>query len=247
MTPSTSAADLCCARLPPGSLSQVAGVRTSMAVRARMVDGALWLYWPVDDPAVLHRVLAVDGAEVHERRGGLWYRHGQHLPVFDVPPDGDARSLIGLLTPAPVEPQSGATSALVPVRLQLVRDDRPRPATALICPLADLASWVDLTTRHQTAGLQAAWSPDGSVLIIGEHLPPIASGDRFWGHSVLIPLGFRPDPDVSEDVLKEALGLGEAIAVMTAEGVEMIDRGVFGPLSRAGVRLAATRSDEPEA
>jgi hypothetical protein len=213
-------------------------------VRAHVVDGAVWIYWAPDDRAVLHRVLAIEGAELFERRGQLWYRSEQHLPAFDVPPDNDAQPLVGLLTPAPVEPQTMAVPRIVSVTLKLVRDDRPRPTSALRCSLADLASWAEMATRQQMAGLQAAWSPEGAVLLLGERLPAIASEDRFWGRSVLVQLGLRPDPELSEEFLKEALAVGGALAVVTLEGVEVIDRSAFGPLSRAGVRLAAAQEEQ---
>jgi hypothetical protein len=120
----------------------------------------------------------------------------------------------------------------------LVRDDRPRPAGALCCPLAELAEWVEEATSRQMAGLQAAWCPAGSVLLLGERLPPLAAGERFWGRSLLVPLGFRPDPDLDEDALREALGLGGDVGILTAEGLEVVPRGAFGALTRAGLRLA---------
>jgi len=243
MTAPDPLADLCCARLAVGSLPHLAGLRTWREVRAQLVEGAVWVYWPADDATVLHRILAVQGAELFERRGGLWYRPGQHLPVFEAPEAGDAQPLIGLLIPAPFQPQSGPVAPIVPVTLKLVREDRPRPASALRCTLADLAEWAQMATRQQMAGLEAAWSPEGTILILGEHLPPITTEDRFWGRSVLVPLGLRPEPDVSEEVLKEALAIGDAIALVTAEGVEVIEHTAFGPLSRSGVRLAVARED----
>ena len=56
---------------------------------------------------------------------------------------------------------------------------------------------------------------------------------------MLVAAGWRPEPALSENVLAEALGLGDDFAVFTPEGVEVVPATAFGPLTRAGVRLAA--------
>jgi hypothetical protein len=238
--------DLFCAHLPEGALPQLAGLRTCAEVRAHLADGRAWVYWPADKPAVLHRVLAIAGAEVFERRSGLWYRPGRHLPVFGVPAGTDARPLAGVLVPAPVEPLGEGVPSVVPVLLRLERDDRPRPATALRCAVGDLAAWLEMATRRQMAGLKAARSPAGEVLVVGERLPPIV-GERFWGRTVLVPLGFRPEPDLGEEVLREALAAGDDIIVLTEDGAERIAGGAFGRVTRAGARLAVGQTGrEPQ-
>jgi hypothetical protein len=56
---------------------------------------------------------------------------------------------------------------------------------------------------------------------------------------VLLRLGIRADPDLGDKALRRALGLGASkVGLLTAGGLEVIDRGAFGPLTRAGVRLA---------
>jgi hypothetical protein len=134
-----------CARLPAAALPFLAELRTRQDVRVRLEGNAAWVWWLPGDREVLHRVLAGGGAELFERRDGRWYRPGRHLPSFEVPDDAGARPLLGLLTPAPVGPE-GAAAAVQPLPLRLVRDDRPRPARALECALADLAAWADQAT-----------------------------------------------------------------------------------------------------
>jgi hypothetical protein len=228
--------EACCARLPAGALPLLADLRGRGDVRARLDGTTAWVHWPADDREVLLRVLALGGSEVFERRDGLWYRAGRRLPSFEVPAD-ENQPLAVLLVPAKVQAQE-SEAAFAPLRVALVRDDHPRPASALCCPRGDFAAWVERATSRQLVGLQAAWCPAGPVLLLGERLPPLAAGERFWGRLLLLPLGFRADPDLGEDALREALGLGGDVGLLTAEGLEVVPRGAFGPVTRAGVRLA---------
>jgi hypothetical protein len=76
------------------------------------------------------------------------------------------------------------------------------------------------------------------VLLRGPALPGTLDGERFWGDSVLIPLGRRPEPDLPESVLAAALELCDgAVAMVAADGVEVVPGAAVGPVSRAGVRL----------
>jgi hypothetical protein len=240
MTPPT--VEACCVRMSAEALVFLAELRIRTDVRPLMDGATAWLFFRAGDREVLHRLLAADGAQFFERRGGQWYEPGRHLPSFEVPDSADARPLIALLTPAPISPETPPATRAAPLRLRLVRDGRPRPARALCCWLADLAAWADHATSHQFAGLQAAVDAEARVLVVGEHLPPLAVGDRYWGKTVLVPLGWRPEPDLGEEALREVCGLGcAALGLLTADGVEVVDRNALRPLTRGGVRLAVQR------
>jgi hypothetical protein len=226
-----------CASLPAASLPWLASLRVRPGLRVRLLGDRAWIWWPAGDAVVLPRVRSLHGVEVFERREDRWYRPGQHLPVFDVPSDAEAKSLLEFLTPAPVQPEFGSP-AFAPLTLRLVRDGRPWPATALCCALDDLAEWAEQTTSKQLAQLTALRT-NHLVLLRGQRLPPLPNAPRYWGHTVLIPLGFRPDPEASEAVLREALRLQpDEIALVGPNGFEVIDARHFQPLTRASVRLA---------
>ncbi len=235
--------DVCCARLPAAALAHLGALRVRTDVRVLAQSGELWLRWPAGDEDVLHRVLAVRGAEVFARRDGLWYAPGRSLPTFGVP-DELQQTLLHLLAPEPVRPEGRISNPSygAPVRLGLARDDTARPAAALCCELADLERWADGVTSRRLAALEAAYcpAPDGPrVLLLGGRLPPLPAGERFWGRAVLAPLGWRPEPALGEAALRAALDLqDEEIALVRAEGVEVVSRGAFRPLTRAGIRLA---------
>ncbi len=77
------------------------------------------------------------------------------------------------------------------------------------------------------------------MILLGRGLPVVAGGVRFWGADVLVPLGFRADPDLPEPALRRALRVAEAaILVLEADEVEVVPREAFRSLTQAGLRLA---------
>lgn len=234
--------DVNCASLPLEAAPLLAALRTRDGLRVRADGSRLWLWWTAGDDEVLQCVLPLPGVELFARREGRWYRSGRRLPTRDVPDDAGAQPLLAVLAPIPVQPER-VEGSVAPARLTVVRDDRPRPATALRCDRADLARWADAATSHQLGALQAA-RRGARVLVRGRPLPPLREGERFWGAAVLTLLGFRPEPLVPASVLCQALGLAEGdVALLTEAGAEVVPAGAFGPVTRAGVRLAARESD----
>jgi hypothetical protein len=61
--------------------------------------------------------------------------------------------------------------------------------------------------------------------------------ERFWGDRVLVPLGFRAEPDWPEGALREAANVGpDELLVLTENATEAIPADAFGPLTRGAVR-----------
>jgi hypothetical protein len=227
-----------CARLPADALQALAGLRCLPGLAVRLDGADAWLHWPPGEERVLRSLLPLPGVELYERRDGLWYRPGRHLPSFEVPAESGGQPLEHVLFPAPIEPEPPPALSLRPDRVRLARDGTARPATALRCGLAELARWADTATGPRLAALRAARC-GASVLLLGRRLPPLPAGRRFWGERLLVPLGFRPEPALPEKTLLEALGVGAGeLAVLDADGAEVVPEDVFGPLSRAAVRLA---------
>jgi hypothetical protein len=228
--------DTCCACLPATALPHLGPLRACGHLSALREGERLWLFWPAGETELARAILAIGGAELFLRRGSTWHRPGEHLPVFHVPDSREARPLSSILFPAPVTPVSSGPPAWRPAPLVLVRDGTPRPASALRAASRVLRQWADVATSRQLEKVQAACCGD-EVVLRGE-LPPLP-GARFWGGRVLLPLGQRIEPDLAEGVLASALGLqaGE-VALWTAEGVEVLAAEAFGPVSRAGMRLA---------
>jgi hypothetical protein len=230
--------DVCCARLPAASLASLAPLRVRAGVRVLLQGDRAWVFWDAPDEEVLYGVLAVAGVGLFARCGEHWFSPGRHLPAFGVPSPHEGQPLRNVLTPVPVGPEEVPDDAITPVTLTLVRDSRPRPASAIICSLAQLARWTDGATSRQLAALKAA-RLDNRVLVLGERLPALAGGSRYWGRTILVPLGQCPRPDLAEAVLREVLGLQEDdIALVGEDGAEVVSGKAFGQLSRARIRLA---------
>jgi hypothetical protein len=111
------------------------------------------------------------------------------------------------------------------------------------CGLKALSAWAETIPSSRFATLRAALAGD-AVMLIGPRLPTIAEGERYWGTRVLIPLGFRAEPDLPDDAIRRALGVAaEDILLLAPRGYEVIPGRVFRPLTRAGIRLAERGPD----
>jgi hypothetical protein len=230
--------DVCRAALVPATgLEILASLRARGGVRVVRGDPA-WVTWDNDRPDVISALVAVPGAELFAPRDGRWFRPGAHLPAFDLPPAGEPVPIDRAVLPDPVTPTEPADREPRRVPLRLVRCDVPRPTTALRCPVSALRPWADTAPAAEIAAVKAACSGDVAWLS-GNKLPALVRAERFWGERVLIPLGFRADPDWPEAALREAAGIGpDEILVLTEQGSEAIPAGAFHPLTRAAIRRA---------
>jgi hypothetical protein len=249
--------DIGCASIPVHDLPVLAGLRRLLGIRVSILGDRAWICWDAESEStrqvLIERLLPLSGIELFARRGGHWYRPGESLPAFRVPV-GDGSGGVPLervIFPRPMTASPPSDAAPVRQTLRLVRDGRGRhrPAAAVCCRLDRLAEWAELETSARVASLAGVWiaAPEGGpeqaeVLVIGEAgmLPASLGGSRFWGVDVLIPMGFRADPELSESALGHLVGAGpDDLVVLDANGYERIPRRAFQPLSRAGIRLAS--------
>jgi hypothetical protein len=126
-----------------------------------------------------------------------------------------------------------------PVKLTITRGGAPRPASALTCRVADLAAWADTATTAELSAVTAARS-GGRVILRDSRLPVVPAATRYWGDDVLVPLGFRPEPDLRPAVIRAAVGAErDDLVLLDAAGAEVVPRAAFATVTRAGLRLAA--------
>jgi hypothetical protein len=247
------------ASIPVGDLPVLAELRGPGQIRVLIAGPFAWISWePGSDlmrEMLVRRILPLPGAVLYTQREGCWYRLGAHLPCFDVPQgDGsDWPPLERTIFPEPIRPARPQERLHDPIRIRLVRDAMmaARQATALRCSPAALAAWAERATSAELAAVKGAWirpvashGPAAEVLLLGPigSLPPLTEGLRFWGSELLIPLGFRADPELPPSAIRRAAGATtEELAVLDDDGLELIPRAIFKPLSRAAIRLIGER------
>ena len=226
----------CCARLPAVALSRLGGLRAREDLRAVVEGEVLWVFWPAPDAELTAWMLSLPGAELLHGGPREWRGLHRSLPIFDVPDPNTGKSLSAILFPAPVDPLTPGPAAWRPAELRLVRDDLPRPTTALLLPLSVLAGWAESATSHALEGLIAAGC--GDLVLLRGRLPALHA-ERYWGKRILAPAGWRPEPLLPESTLAQALHLAEDdIALLTHDGAEVLPPDAFGDLTRAAIRLA---------
>lgn len=223
------------ARLPQAGLAALAPLRAGGGVQV-VVDDPAWVTWDRSRPDVVAAILAVPGAELFVARDGRWFRSEDQLPVFDVPPAGEPVPLDRAVVPAAFAATEPNRRECPRVPLRLVRSDEPRPTSAVRCSLNPLWAWVDAATTAEITAVKAARSGD-IVWLMGTRLPALIGAERFWGDWVLIPLGYRAEPNWPEDALREAANVGsDELLVVGVDGTEAIPLEAFRALTRGAVR-----------
>jgi MoxR-vWA-beta-propeller ternary system domain bpX2 len=225
------------ARVPADGLESLAPLRTKGGIRV-VAGEVAWVTWENDRPDVIIALLAVPGAELFEPHDGRWFRPGDRLPAFDVPPAGESIALDRIVVPAALTTSDPDAREQRRVPLKLVRSEVVKPTSAIRCQVESLRAWADTATTADITAVKATRSGD-VVWLLGNKLPAIPGAERFWGERVLIPLGYRAEPDWPESALREATGIGpDEVLVLTEGGSEALPADAFRPLTRAAIRHA---------
>jgi hypothetical protein len=252
--------DVRCASLPEDCLALLADLRGRAEIRVAFARGRAWIEWneqPGLAPELLaRRIVSIPGVELYTERGGLWFRLGDHLPSWDVPfrDQSAGQSLDRAIVPSKLSVLRPRGEAPSPLPLRVTRDTsgRARTATAFRAPLQAVADWAETASQVDFAPLAAAGLVDpnrepglSEVVVIAPAaaLPLISDSVRYWGTDLLIPLGWRAEPDLPASAIRCAAGADDGdLAILDDRGLELIARDAFAPLSRAAVRLANKRA-----
>lgn len=231
----------CCVRIPIQSLAGLAEARCAVGIDVIQDGEHCWLKWHAGSDWLVRWIMPLPGVELFERRDNQWYPFGSRFPCPGPPEQAAILRLDQVIFPAPFAVADSASNQVTPVRIQLVRDGQPRQATALRCTFEAMIGWVEQSTRRQIESLRGG-KCGNEILIVGERIPLLPDARRYWGKRILRPLGYRSEPAVPESALLEVLGLqnGE-VALVEAEGVEVIATAVLGTLTRARVRAGRLR------
>jgi hypothetical protein len=233
------------ARLPASRLDALAPVRGRPDVVIVPAGDSAWVRWTASHAEVIRCLLPVPDVELFTTRDGHWFRFGRRVPVADRPPEVEGRPVAGLLLPGPIVPTPPTTTPIEPVALALARSTDPKPVTALACELADLRGWADTATTAELGAVRGAVSGSRAILR-GSKLPYVRGATRYWGESVLVPIGFRPDPDLPAGLIRAAVQAeDDELVLLGPAGAELVPVAVFEPLTRAGLRLALARGCDP--
>ncbi len=255
--------DVRCASIPVDDLSVLADLRREPGIRVTIADGRAWVCWD-DEPGpsaeseatrriLVTRLLPRPGVEIFARSDGRWHRPGEHLPAFGVPvgdgfdgvragPRDRARADLGGAAggrrprpgPAPDRARRGRTA---PARRRAAMPAfgarRLGRTGAVVVDRVDLRGVVSRADARRTGRGR------GPAARARRTAPRAADGLRYWGADVLIPIGYRAEPDLAERALRSAVGAGpDVLVVLDADGPELVPRQAFRPMSRAGIRQA---------
>ncbi len=247
MTPTVADpwAAVAAARLPASRLDALAPVRGRSDVVVLPAGDSAWVQWTTSHADVIRCLLPVPDVELFTTRDGHWFRFGRRVPVADRPPDAEGRPVAGQLVPGPITPTPPSATPIEPVALTLARGTDPKPVTALACELADLRGWADTATTAELGAVRGAVS-GSRVILRGSKLPYIPTATRYWGEPVLVPIGFRADPDLPAGLIRAAVqAADDELVLLGPTGADLVPVAVFEPLTRAGLRLALARRCDP--
>lgn len=222
-------------------LAALAGFRHTPGIEVVRETDRTWVSWQDEDWALIGAVMALPGSRLYiEHEGRRWPLRGR-IPT-DAPSGLGGCSLAVAIVPKPVQAEPASALNIEVVELRLVPSRTARPATAIVCPLAALAAWAQATPSAEFRDRVAARLGDQVVLrSLRRDLkpPPIASGTRYWGDRLLIPLGFALSPEIDAALALEALMCPpDALVLADERGFEIVPLSAFGPIDRARIRLA---------
>ncbi len=224
--------------LPTSAMGRLAALRCGEGVEIALHERNLWLRWNAGNDEVAQRLFAIVGCRLFAERDGRWYDWGKSVPAFDVPDALRFRPLSQVIFPATIQPMPADRFGPEPVPLTLAADPAFRPTTAVLGSLDAVWSWAETMPACALVRYRAA--VDGQRLfVLGKKLPWIDGAARFWGRTVLAPLGFRPQPRLSETSLRTLAGVADSdLLVLRADGCDIIAQDHFTPLTHAALRLA---------
>ena len=231
------------AAIPTAAMARLAVLRDRRGLEVALSGRHVWLRWPDGDESIAQTLFAIPGSRLFEMREGRWHEPNRSLPAFDMPePQCRLRPIAAVdFAAAAIETTPATDFAPIAMPLALVADEHAiaPPTLAMTCPLDAFSAWAREVPPSRLRSLRAARGGT-RLFVLGKSLPRIDGDERFWGRSVLVPLGFRPSPDFSESALRTLVGVAESdLLVIRKDGCERIAQDCFTTLSHGALRLAA--------
>ena len=234
-----SAADLgWIARICVADAEQLGSLRQTRGLMVLQEANWLWLRGEELDFALSVRIRSIPDAEMFrllpDRQLAQW---DESVPNALLP-SGDWQPLHEWIQP--VLPQAGFPASIHErVSLRLIRCSM-ETASNMWC--ANWRQWRDYAIKAPTVRLNRfsfAVSENWEVLIRGTPLPPIPGRGLIERDGIVVPSGWRFDPDLPFSVVRQILNLGDsAIALFASDGsFEQIPESAFIQANRSAVRI----------
>lgn len=226
------------ARILAADLVRLSHMRDRADIRVRLFGSFAWLTWSSSRVEVVQALFPLMEVIFFRTDLGVRYRLGNRIPTDEVPPSGEDRPLTGVLVPLPIQTVSPDANFAPTVPVRLVRGGSPGPTTALLCDLDALRALADTATSYELTRIRGILCGDRAMLF-GSDLPRIAGALRLYGTDLLLPVGYRTEPDLPAAVLRAGVGVvsGEVL-IFTQDGIEIVPIDRAEPLTRAAIRIA---------
>lgn len=226
-----------------GDAPQLAALRKVPRVEVCTIGDSVWCRGDAWNDAVERQLLALPGAYRYEIVADEQITPaGQLVPTARLP-DGAwiplANWLELELPPArtAVRPRS---IDLEPVQLRLVRSACERAASCLLTTMPQLQSYAETAAAIRLAQWSFVLRTDGSCIVRGIPLPPIAGTQLVEIDGLLVPAGWEWRPAVDAQTVRTLLGLqAKDIALFDRAGSwELIAPEQWVQATRSAIRLS---------
>ena len=205
-------------------------------------DGFHWLRVPATDED-LFRKLPLNGRWSVDSDHRLT-RDGRLVAEALLPADSWQTLAAVIAVTPPLRGTPGMPPPAVSFRLEA--DAEMQPAAALLCRLADFATWAESALAPRFTGLRFAAAADGRVFVSGHPLPAIAGASYYTSGRLWLPCGWKLPDHTWPELLESVLKLGRnRVALLHPDGShEELDQENLVPATRAAVRTTANMNLE---
>lgn len=218
----------------------VLGVFRDREVITVSIEGErVWIKWNAGEVSVVDRLLPLNNVELFRNESGKWYKLGSKIPFPNVPTSTTFVSLSSVLFPDQIVWRSPDEITGSLKKIGLKQACSVQKTTALLCPFGTFVEWAENASSFEISRLSGVFCDD-CVLVLGENVPPIPEGTRFYGESVLLPLGYQLDPELTDTEVRSLLDSSQdEIVLITADDAQLIAKSLINRLTRSAIRLAA--------
>jgi|MDTC01.1.fsa_nt_gb hypothetical protein len=235
------------AQLPHTTAKPIlARLRVETEVSIARAEGSLWLRAEGPEPSCVQALQALPWLGLFERIAeDKLVPLGSRLPTDSLPSCLRWQRLRDWLVPAPISPcLPGIIDTNAQQALRLIRCTAlDQTANVLITDMNALHAYTDHAPLTRLLRLRFAAAGDGRVVILGLPLLPLQGQFHHCQQRMILPLGYRLGPSLSDEALTEILALAptELALFHLDDSFERLRQDDFLQLTRSAVRLTSAR------